>query len=146
MPELPEVETYRGELEPRLLDRTLERVVITDPRLTLPREPGEVAAELEGQRIAAVERRGKYLLLGLEAPGEGTLVVHLRMSGQLVLAAPGDPMARHTHAVLGLGGGDQLRFVDPRTFGELFVTSASVPGTTPSQSATPLSTASPSAS
>ena len=67
VPELPEVETVRRRLEPVLDGRRFERVEIHDPRLVRPFEPAEVAAELEGERVAAVDRRGKYLIVRFEA-------------------------------------------------------------------------------
>ena len=66
MPELPEVETVRRQLEPVLVGRRFERVEIRDSRLVRPSEPAEVAAELDGERVAAVERRGKYLIVRFE--------------------------------------------------------------------------------
>ena len=83
---------------------------------------------LAGQRLVGVGRHGKYLLFEWE---DGrVLVVHLRMSGQLLAAAAGDPRPLHTHAVLAFGGAGELRFVDPRTFGELFL-AGPAPGTGP---------------
>ena len=79
MPEGPEVETYRARLEPRLVGRTFSRVRVHDHRLTMPLEPAEVEAELTGERVAAVERRGKYLVIRFESGL--ALVVHLRMTG-----------------------------------------------------------------
>src|SRR5918998_1648357 len=67
MPELPEVETVRRRIAPVLEGRTLERVEIEDPRLVMPREPLEVAAELEGEQVARVDRRGKYLIVRFES-------------------------------------------------------------------------------
>ena len=67
MPELPEVETVRARLEPVLVGRRFDRVEILDPRVTRPVEPREVAAELEGETVAAVERRGKYLVVRFES-------------------------------------------------------------------------------
>src|SRR2546423_12109485 len=81
MPELPEVETVRARLEPVLTGRRFEGVAIDDPRLVRPYEPAEVAAELEGERIAAVERRGKYLIFRFESGR--VLLIHLRMTGNL---------------------------------------------------------------
>ena len=110
MPELPEVETYRARLEPRLVDRVLEGVVIADRRLTRPREPRDVAAHLKGQRVAAVERRGKYLVVRFVAGGG--LVVHLRMTGGF----PAD-MGTHVRAVLFLDDGTRVVYRDVRRFG-----------------------------
>ncbi len=91
MPELPEVESVRRQLEPALVGRRFERVRIDDPRLVRPYEPAEVAAELEGERVAAVERRGKYLVVRFESGR--VLLIHLRMTGSLLSArewvAPG---------------------------------------------------------
>ena len=67
MPELPEVESVRRQLEPALVGRRFEQVRIDDPRLVRPYEPAEVAAELQGERVAAVERRGKYLVVRFES-------------------------------------------------------------------------------
>src|SRR3954467_2161396 len=81
MPELPEVETVRARIAPVLEGRRFERVEITDPRLVRPYEPAEVAAELEGERVGAVERRGKYLIVRFESGR--ALLIHLRMTGSL---------------------------------------------------------------
>ena len=81
VPELPEVESVRAQLAPVLDGRRFERVEIDDPRLTRPFEPAEVAAELEGERVAAVERRGKYLIVRFESGR--VLLIHLRMTGSL---------------------------------------------------------------
>jgi formamidopyrimidine-DNA glycosylase len=82
MPELPEVETIRLKLEPHLVGRTFDRVEIADPRLVRPFEPQAVAAELEGERVSAVERRGKYLVVRFESGR--ALLIHLRMTGSLL--------------------------------------------------------------
>src|SRR5438552_473599 len=87
MPELPEVETIRLALEPHVVGRTFERVEIDDPRLVRPFEPLAVAAELEGQRVAALDRRGKYLIVRFES--DRVLLIHLRMTGSLRHAARG---------------------------------------------------------
>ena len=114
MPELPEVETIRSQLEPRLVGRKLELVSILDPRLTRPLDPREVAAELEGGRVAAVERRGKYLVLRLNTGA--ALLVHLRMTGSFGFEA-----TSHERAVLELEGGDRLVYRDVRRFGTWLV-------------------------
>ena len=82
MPELPEVETVRRRLEPLLVGRRFDRVEILDPRLTRPEDPLEVAAELVGERVEAVDRRGKYLVIRFESGR--VLLVHLRMTGSLL--------------------------------------------------------------
>src|SRR5213593_1652262 len=82
MPELPEVETVRRRLEPVLVGRLFAHVEIEDPRLTRPEDPAEVAAELTGERVAALERRGKYLVVRFESGR--VLLIHLRMTGTLL--------------------------------------------------------------
>jgi formamidopyrimidine-DNA glycosylase len=116
MPELPEVETVRARLEPLLLGRRFDRVRIDDPRLVRPLEPHEVAAELEGEVVAAVERRGKYLIVRFETGR--ALLIHLRMTGSLRHAARGalahDP---HRRAVVRLDDGSDVAYRDVRRFG-----------------------------
>jgi formamidopyrimidine-DNA glycosylase len=114
MPELPEVETIRAQLAPRLEGRVLERVEILDPRLTRPNDLFEIAEELEGDRVAAVERRGKYLVLRLESGL--ALLVHLRMTGSF-----GWEPASHERAVIELDDGTRLVYRDVRRFGTWLV-------------------------
>jgi formamidopyrimidine-DNA glycosylase len=110
VPELPEVETYRAKLEPRLLGRRFERVQVHDHRLTMPLEPSEVEAELEGERVSSVERRGKYLVVRFESGL--ALVVHLRMTGGFP-----DAVASHERAVIDLDDGTGVSYRDVRRFG-----------------------------
>ncbi|MFL5943750.1 MAG: bifunctional DNA-formamidopyrimidine glycosylase/DNA-(apurinic or apyrimidinic site) lyase [Gaiellaceae bacterium] len=116
MPELPEVESVRRQLEPALVGRRLEHVTIDDPRLVRPYEPAEVAAELEGERAAAVERRGKYLVVRFESGR--VLLIHLRMTGSL-LHAPGGSLQDdpHRRAVVTLDDGSDVAYRDVRRFG-----------------------------
>ncbi|MEZ5141355.1 MAG: bifunctional DNA-formamidopyrimidine glycosylase/DNA-(apurinic or apyrimidinic site) lyase [Acidimicrobiales bacterium] len=122
MPELPEVETIRRELEREVVGKKVKSVEVTGTR-SIRRHKSKKAfvARLDGVKVTGVDRKGKYLLLKLDS-GD-ILVVHLGMSGQLLRAAAKDPVAKHTHVVITFTQGGQLRFVDPRTFGELFVTS-----------------------
>jgi formamidopyrimidine-DNA glycosylase len=114
MPELPEVETIRAQLAPRLEGRTLARVEILDPRLTRPFDLFEVAEELEGDRVVAVERHGKYLLLRLESGL--ALLVHLRMTGGFHWRP-----VTHERAVIELDDGARLVYRDVRRFGTWLV-------------------------
>lgn len=114
MPELPEVETIRTQLAPRLEGKTLRRVEILDPRLTRPHDRLAVAARLEGARVLAVERRGKYLLVRLS--GGLALLVHLRMTGSF-----GFLPTTHERAVLELDDGVRLVYRDVRRFGTWLV-------------------------
>jgi formamidopyrimidine-DNA glycosylase len=115
VPELPEVETIRRELEPILGERTILRAEIGDSRLTRPRAPAKLAEELEGERIAALDRRGKYLLVHFES-GK-TLVVHLRMTGSLRHRQAGGDLLPHERARLELDDGSELVYRDVRRFG-----------------------------
>jgi formamidopyrimidine-DNA glycosylase len=119
MPELPEVETVRRGLEPRLAGRTVTAADIRDGRLTAPVDPLEVALELGGERFSRVGRRGKYLLLGFDSGR--TLVVHLRMTGWFHHrpAAATDPEPAHLRAVFALDDGASLLYVDQRRFGTM---------------------------
>ena len=117
MPELPEVETVRARLEPKLVGRRFEHVGIFDPRLTRPADPAGVAAELEGERVAALDRRGKYLIVRFESGR--VLLIHLRMTGQLLHANGGRPPAEDVHrrAVVSLDDGSDVVYRDVRRFG-----------------------------
>jgi formamidopyrimidine-DNA glycosylase len=114
VPELPEVETIRAQLAPRLEGRRLTRVEILDPRLTRPFDLFEVAEELEGDRMVTVERRGKYLVLRLESGL--VLLVHLRMTGSF-----GFEPTSHDRAVIELDDGTRLVYRDVRRFGTWLV-------------------------
>jgi formamidopyrimidine-DNA glycosylase len=120
MPELPEVETVRERLEPALLGRVFTSVEIRDPRLTRPLEPAEVAAEIEGERVAAVARRGKYLIVRFESGL--VLLIHLRMTGSLSHARNGAAAADpHARAVVRLDDGSDVTYRDVRRFGTWLV-------------------------
>ena len=116
MPELPEVETIRRKLEPHLVGRRFDRVEINDPRLVRPLEPLAVAAELAGERVSALERRGKYLIVRFESGR--ALLIHLRMTGSLRHAPRGkladDP---HRRAIVKLDDGADVAYRDVRRFG-----------------------------
>ncbi len=116
MPELPEVESVRTQLEPALVGRRFEHVTIDDPRLVRPYDPAEVAAELQGERVAAVERRGKYLIVRFESGR--VLLIHLRMTGSLLRAPGGSlPDDSHRRAVVKLDDGSDVAYRDVRRFG-----------------------------
>jgi formamidopyrimidine-DNA glycosylase len=120
VPELPEVESVRRRLAPFLEGRRLDRVEIADPRLTRPLAPAAVARGLEGERVRAVERRGKYLIVRLDSGR--ALLIHLRMTGSLRHAPagtlPDDPYRR---AVVRLADGSDVAYRDVRRFGTWLV-------------------------
>jgi formamidopyrimidine-DNA glycosylase len=115
MPELPEVETIRRDLEKEVIGRRVKTVEVKGKRSVRRHKSGaEFKGRLEGRKVSSIRRAGKYLLVGLD--DDDILVVHLGMSGQLLRAkGPKDPMAPHTHVVITFTQGGQLRFVDPRT-------------------------------
>jgi formamidopyrimidine-DNA glycosylase len=115
VPELPEVETVRRRLAPVLEGRRIASAAILDHRLVAPEAPDAVAARLSGARIGVLDRRGKYLLVRLE--DARALVVHLRMTGNLLLAAPDAPPRPHVRAVLELEDGVRVLYTDVRRFG-----------------------------
>jgi formamidopyrimidine-DNA glycosylase len=139
MPELPEVETVCRQLEPELEGRRIESLEVLDPRWCRPAQPAELEATVSGRTIESLRRRGKYLLLGLD--GERTLVMHLRMTGNLVLVDGEDKLdpsegmrlyegerstsERHLRARFVLDDGQELWFTDPRRFGEACLVDAS---------------------
>lgn len=130
MPELPEVETIRRQLEPEIVGRRIVSAMVLDERWTRPESPAAMEAGLLDREIVSAGRRGKYLLVGL---GDGsTLVMHLRMTGNLLLAERNEAEGRrfgakrlyeaatgpaHLRAELELDDGRLLRFTDPRRFG-----------------------------
>ncbi len=117
MPELPEVETIRARLAPDLVGRAIESAEILDTRLTRPHDPAAVAATLAGERVAALERRGKYLVLRFESGL--VLLVHLRMTGSLRYEPAAAALAHdpHRRAILGLDDGSGVVYRDVRRFG-----------------------------
>lgn len=130
MPELPEVETVRRGLERSVLGREVLAVRVGRERSV--RRVGREAVELGmlGARFESLERRGKYLIAGLDNGNEA--MIHLRMSGRLLLSGPHVEVPPHSHVVVTLAGRrrgvarrrgatEELRFVDPRTFGEFAV-------------------------
>ena len=113
MPELPEVETVRRQLAPRVEGRTFRRVRVLDERWCMPLAPREMERALRGRRVESLGRRGKYLVWKLS--GERFLLQHLRMTGNLLY----DPAERppYTRVEIDLDDGHELRYVDMRRFG-----------------------------
>jgi formamidopyrimidine-DNA glycosylase len=135
MPELPEVETVVRQLEPEVEGQRIERLQVLDPRWSRPVSPQELGAAVGGATIERLGRRGKYILMHLDRAR--TLVMHLRMTGNLVLRQGEEVLdpsegrrlyegersteERHLRARFGLGDGRELWFTDPRRFGEAFL-------------------------
>ena len=140
MPELPEVETIASDLRPLVVGRAIEAVDLRFPSIVRHPEPEAFARGLAGQKVIAIDRRGKYMIFRLAAGGHSihpsvgfadtsppsgeesvVLVVHLGMTGQILHKLPEDPMRPHTHVVLTLDNGTELRYSDPRRFGRLLL-------------------------
>jgi formamidopyrimidine-DNA glycosylase len=113
MPELPEVETTRRGIAPHLIGRRIERIVVRQPQLRWP-IPRKLRAELPGQRVSAVERRAKYLLVHTPP---GAALLHLGMSGSLRILSSDAVPGLHDHVDWVLDSGRILRYTDPRRFG-----------------------------
>jgi formamidopyrimidine-DNA glycosylase len=143
MPELPEVETVRRQLEPELVGKRIVSAEVLDERLTRPEPPDGLERAVTGKEVTAVARRGKYLLVGLE--GGRTLAMHLRMTGNLLLrdskhgetadlmksdrlGGPrlyeAEPAPSHVRARFELDDGRVLLFTDVRRFGQAVVLDA----------------------
>jgi formamidopyrimidine-DNA glycosylase len=146
MPELPEVETIANGVDRRVRGDSIVSAWFSSYREPFKTPPDEMAAALPGLRIARVRRVGKHIVADLEKKTgrsgrrkaaaephpERQLLVHLGMTGRLLVTAPEVPLAAHTHAVLGLDSGRELRFVDPRRFGRIgLVSGFTGPGSEP---------------
>jgi len=123
VPELPEVEVLRRDLEREAVGKTIREVEVKLPRIIRRHKTKrEFVDRVVGAKITRVDRRGKYLLVSLNS-GD-VLVMHLGMSGRIERATPRKALEKHTHAIFRLRSGADLRFIDMRQFGELFVTHA----------------------
>jgi formamidopyrimidine-DNA glycosylase len=130
MPELPEVETVARGLDKRVAGDVIESVWLSEKPQTLKSSAADIVSVLENSRIVKVRRVGKHIVFDLESrspkghkdsPVRGQWIVHLGMTGQLLIGSPDVELAKHTHAVLKMSSGRELRFVDPRRFGRLAV-------------------------
>lgn len=113
VPELPEVETVRRGVSPHLLGRVITGVTVRESRLRWP-VPVDLAQRVCGQQVLGVSRRAKYLLVEFD---QGSLMIHLGMSGRLYFVAPNTPVEKHDHLDFALDSDQWLRYSDPRRFG-----------------------------
>lgn len=121
VPELPEVEIVRRDLEKEIVGKRVKDVTVKLPRIVRRhRNRKEFTDPLIGSKITKVDRRGKYLLVHLDP--ENVLVMHLGMSGRIEKTTGRKALEKHTHVVIKLSTGGELRFIDMRQFGELFLT------------------------
>jgi len=128
MPELPEVETIARGLDKRVTGAVIESVWLGSKPEPLKSSAAEIAAALQSRTIAGVRRVGKHIVFDLQSSKNGTVahsesqwIVHLGMTGSLRIFSADEDIEKHTHAVLRLNSGRELRFVDPRRFGRLSV-------------------------
>jgi len=119
VPELPEVENIVRSLRPELVGRQITGFRLLWERTVAAPSPEAFQQMLVGQEVRSVRRRGKFLVFDLS--GGQSLLVHLRMTGQLGLCRPGEPASRHVRAAFDLDDGRELRFVDQRKFGRLWL-------------------------
>ena len=119
VPELPEVETVRRGLEQHFVGRRITKVEVGRERSVRRTSREEVIARITNVHVLEAQRRGKYLLCPLSS-GD-VVMIHLRMSGQVLIDTAGSLRPPHSHVVMTLDDGNELRFVDPRTFGEVVV-------------------------
>ena len=118
MPELPEAETVRRVLGPHLLGKTITGIQIHNAQVIAAPRPEQFIAGATGQAIAAIMRRGKFLRLLFES-GD-TLTIHLRMTGCLTIEPQAAPTEKHTHVILSLDDGNELRYEDVRRLGKMW--------------------------
>ena len=155
MPELPEVETIARGLAKRVTGDVIESVWLGSKPEPLKSSASEIVKTLEASRISGVRRVGKHIVIDLErnhvarapspaktssraakaarsAINDAQWIVHLGMTGRMLVSDPGEPVEKHTHAIARLKSGRELRFVDPRRFGRLSVTHGfQAPGSEP---------------
>ena len=118
MPELPEVETTCRGLEPHIAGQNIKTVLIRQSRLRWPITPG-LRQKLPGQKIQSISRRGKYLLINVT---DGTIIIHLGMSGSLQIISSHTSPKKHDHFEIVFENNQSLRLHDPRRFGAVLWT------------------------
>ncbi|MCD7762741.1 MAG: bifunctional DNA-formamidopyrimidine glycosylase/DNA-(apurinic or apyrimidinic site) lyase [Lachnospiraceae bacterium] len=118
MPELPEVETVRRILEPQLRGLSIKNVTVNRPEVVAYPDADSFIGSLRDQAVAGIDRRGKFLTIRLESGDRVSL--HLRMTGCLLFTPPDMEMEKHTHVILQMENGWELRFSDTRRFGRFW--------------------------
>ncbi len=119
MPELPEVETIKRVIELQIKNLRIDDIIINRPEIIEYPTAEEFYTSVKGQKICGMQRRGKFLIILLE--NGGRIILHLRMTGCLLLTPPNYPTEKHTHIIFKLGSGNELRFSDTRRFGRLWL-------------------------
>lgn len=119
MPELPEVETIKRVIEPQIQGLTIENITVKRPEVVAYPAADEFCGRLTGQTISHMTRRGKFLVIQLNS--NDRIILHLRMTGCLLLTPADCPEEKHTHITFGLNNGKELRFSDTRRFGRFWL-------------------------
>lgn len=119
MPELPEVEAIRRVIEPQIQGLTVEQITVSRPEIVTHPTADEFCRRLTGQIFDSVARRGKFLIILLKSGDR--MIIHLRMTGCLLLTPADYPEEKHTHIIFRLNNGKELRFSDTRRFGRFWL-------------------------
>ena len=117
MPELPEVETVKNQLSPHIIGRTITKVTLLWDRMVKGQDAGRVCETVAGQKILDMTRHGKYLIVHLNSGDK--LIIHLKMTGSLLLGKNDSEPPQYTRAIIHLDDGQNIYFRDPRKFGVL---------------------------
>ena len=119
MPELPEIETIKSVTLPQIKGLIIEKITVNRSEVIAQPNADEFCRAVTGQEISAMTRRGKFLILHLK--NKSRIILHLRMTGCLLVTPPDYPMEKHTHIIMKLGSGIELRFSDTRRFGRFWL-------------------------
>ena len=117
MPELPEVETVKNQLSPHVIGRTITQITLLWDRMVKGQDPAEFVKRVAGQKILDIVRHGKYLIVHLNSGDK--LIIHLKMTGSLLLGKDDSETPQYTRAIIHLDDGQNIYFRDPRKFGVL---------------------------
>lgn len=118
MPELPEVETVKRIIEPQIVGQKIIDVLLDNPQVLAHPDKDAFKKELKNQTISSMSRKGKFLTIHFAS--NARLVLHLRMTGQLLVTAADFPLEKHTHLISKLANGRQIRYIDVRRFGRFW--------------------------
>lgn len=118
MPELPEVETVKRVVEPQIKGKRILHIKIENPQVIEYPDSDKFVEMIEGSTVTGMFRRGKFL--GIDLEDKNRIVLHFRMTGSLIVAPKGYPIEKHTHVIMELDDGNEIRYIDPRRFGRLW--------------------------
>ena len=119
MPELPEIETIKNVVEPQIQGLTIENVLVSRPEVIAHPTADEFCENVTGRTISSMARRGKFLIVNLD--NQSRIILHLRMTGCLLVTSSDYQLEKHTHIIMQLSNGMELRFSDTRRFGRFWL-------------------------